>query len=172
MISVDQALCTGCEVCVDECPVGAITLANGKAVVDPALCDGCRSFDGALQSGRDKLCVEICPNGALTWVVEPVSEGAREMSLPVVVEPTVEVIPAEPREVVLRRRAVLPAVGSALTWVGREVVPRLAPLALDVLDAALDRRRDMRPGSSLSRGSEGKDRQRGGRRRRRKRGQE
>jgi len=34
----------------------------------------------------------------------------------------------------------LPAVGGALVWMGREVAPRLAPLALDVLDTALDRR--------------------------------
>jgi hypothetical protein len=34
------------------------------------------------------------------------------------------------------RRTFLLAVGGALAWVGREVVPRLAPLALDLWDSA------------------------------------
>jgi ferredoxin len=213
MIKVDQTLCVGCGACIDECPSGAISLSNGKALVDPTLCDGCgegdeawqsippkgdqqshlhlppqvqvghdKPFDGALrsippegrqQSGHDKLCVETCPNGALTWVAEPVPEDATESLSPVVFQPPVVVIPAETRAPLPWHRAVLPAVGGALSWVGREVVPRLAPLALDVLDSALARR----PGRS-AKGRETKlastDRGRGrkGRqRRRRKRGQ-
>jgi len=45
--------CTGCGLCVSECPYGAISLSEGRAVVDEALCVGC----GA--------CVPICPEGAL-----------------------------------------------------------------------------------------------------------
>jgi NAD-dependent dihydropyrimidine dehydrogenase PreA subunit len=133
MINVDQALCAGCGVCIDACPTGAIYLSNDKALVDFALCDGCEKADG-------KLCVEICPNAALTWVAEPVYESVVYPSSLAVVEPPVLVIPAETRKLVPWRRAFLPAVGSALTWVGREIVPRLAPLALDALDNALGRR--------------------------------
>ena len=121
MIHIDRALCAGCGVCVDECPNGAIMLDGDVALVAPALCDGC----GA--------CVEICPTGALTQVVEPTP------SLLPVARPPVEVVLAKTREPVPRRRAVLPAVGGALVWMGREVAPRLAPLALDVLDSALNR---------------------------------
>ncbi|MBD3390847.1 MAG: 4Fe-4S dicluster domain-containing protein [Chitinivibrionales bacterium] len=50
---VDMAKCTGCGVCVDACPLEAISLENGKAVVSDS-CTGCGS------------CVDACPNGALS----------------------------------------------------------------------------------------------------------
>ena len=152
MIHVDRALCAGCGVCVDECPSGAIMLDGGVALVAPALCDGCG------------VCVKICPAGALTQVAE-----LTPSLLPVVL--------AETRERVPRRRAVLPAVGGALVWMGREVVPRLATLALDTLDGALNRRssvqgrgsraRDITPtsiGRNRGRGRRGRRHRRRGRR--------
>ena len=165
MIYANQMLCAGCEACINACPSGAISMSDGKALVDPALCDGCGSFDET-----HKLCVEICPNGALMWIAEPTSEGAKESSSLTVVQPPVVVIPAETRAPTPWRRVVLPVVGGALSWMGREVVPRLAPLALDVLDSALARR----PGRSVdSRETRlaltNRERGRGGRRRRRRR---
>ena len=59
MMRVNQALCVGCGVCVDECPNGAIRLCGDVATLSPALCDDC----GA--------CVEVCPNGALSWTIKP-----------------------------------------------------------------------------------------------------
>ena len=136
MIHIAQTLCEGCGICVEACPPGAITLVDGKARADADLCDGC----GSLDEIYDRACIDLCPNNALSWVVDPMPERPTEASSLVIVDPQVKVIPAPTRAPMPWHRAALPAVGSVLTWVGREIVPRLAPLALDVLDSALDRR--------------------------------
>jgi ferredoxin len=162
MIRVDEALCTGCGACIDECPVGAITQVNGTVMIDSALCDGCGSSDEA----RDKLCIDICANGALIWVGERVAGMATEPSSLAIVKPPVQVISVEPRKTapVTWRRMVLPPISAALAWVGREVVPRLATQALHALDSALDRR--------LSRWAEDEDVTRGAKSKRRGQGKQ
>jgi ferredoxin len=51
---VNENLCTSCGVCLDECPVGAITIAeNEKASIDDEKCIRC---------GK---CHESCPNEAV-----------------------------------------------------------------------------------------------------------
>ncbi|MBC7229748.1 MAG: 4Fe-4S binding protein [Actinobacteria bacterium] len=51
---VEEDLCNGCGTCAEErCPVGAIRVADEKAVVDTTKCIGCG------------LCVTGCPNRAL-----------------------------------------------------------------------------------------------------------
>jgi NAD-dependent dihydropyrimidine dehydrogenase PreA subunit len=176
MIYVDQELCVGCGSCIDECPTEAISLSDGRALVDWALCDGCGVFSKALQSVPERqgspLCVEICPNQALTWVTESVPDMASESSSLAVVGQPVEVISVDRREAVPWRRAILPAVGGALAWVGREIVPRVAPLALDVMDGVLSRRLGRRSGDMDDvlvpmgkRRSEGRQRRRRHRRR-------
>jgi Pyruvate/2-oxoacid:ferredoxin oxidoreductase delta subunit len=136
MIHVTQTLCEGCGICVEGCPTGAITLVDDKARVDLDLCDGC----GSLDETHDKVCIDLCPNNALSWVADSMPERPTEASSLVIVDPRVKVIPAPKRAPMPWYRAAFPAVGGALMWVGREIVPRLAPLALDVLDSALDRR--------------------------------
>lgn len=54
---IDGERCSGCGSCVDECPVGAIVLADGIARVDPEMCTTC----GA--------CLEICPEDAIHPVI-------------------------------------------------------------------------------------------------------
>lgn len=49
---IDKTRCTGCSVCVNVCPQGAIRV-NDIAKVDAALCTGCSA------------CVRACPNGAI-----------------------------------------------------------------------------------------------------------
>jgi ferredoxin len=50
---VDKEKCTGCAICVDECPVEAIKLVDDKAVVDEDACTECGQ------------CVDACPNEAI-----------------------------------------------------------------------------------------------------------
>lgn len=45
--------CDGCGECVEACPQGAVTLAEGKPEINPLLCTGCG------------LCVSRCPRDAL-----------------------------------------------------------------------------------------------------------
>lgn len=50
---VDDSKCVGCESCVGECPVNAISMADGKALVNADECIDC----GA--------CVGACPTEAI-----------------------------------------------------------------------------------------------------------
>jgi ferredoxin len=56
--SIDAELCTACEMCVDRCPVAAITVEE-TASVDPLQCIGCG------------LCVDTCPAEAIELAARP-----------------------------------------------------------------------------------------------------
>ena len=47
------ARCTACGTCVAQCPAGALSIEDGVAVADPALCIGCF------------CCQEMCPEKAI-----------------------------------------------------------------------------------------------------------
>ena len=52
---IDQELCTGCEICIDECPNSCLELVDDIAsLARPEDCDGCAS------------CAEGCPSEAIT----------------------------------------------------------------------------------------------------------
>lgn len=56
VIKIDEDKCTGCGLCIPNCPEGAIQLVHGKAkLVRDSLCDGL----GA--------CLGHCPEGAITF---------------------------------------------------------------------------------------------------------
>lgn len=53
--SVNENLCVECGICVDSCPIGAITLSDGHSVIDKEKCCDCGT------------CEAVCPNGAITY---------------------------------------------------------------------------------------------------------
>lgn len=53
-IVVDKELWTGSGLCVRACPVGAISLQDGMAVIDHEQCD------------LDGICIPACPHGAIS----------------------------------------------------------------------------------------------------------
>lgn len=54
-------LCQGCVArpCVNTCKFGAISVINGKSVIDPAKCKNCG------------MCVQVCPYQAITKIIVP-----------------------------------------------------------------------------------------------------
>ena len=57
-ITNDLNKCVGCGLCIGSCANGAITITDGKAVIDQNTCVLC------------KVCLEACPVGALSLVQE------------------------------------------------------------------------------------------------------
>jgi len=51
---VDPDECVGCEVCVDECESGAISMKDDIAVIDESKCNECES------------CIDACPSEAIS----------------------------------------------------------------------------------------------------------
>jgi len=51
-VKVDESKCTGCGICVEICPVGAITI-DKVAKIDAGICAGCG------------VCIDECPNNAI-----------------------------------------------------------------------------------------------------------
>ena len=56
--AVDEAECSACDICVDRCPVGAISVED-SASVDRSKCLGCG------------LCASDCPTDAISLVLRP-----------------------------------------------------------------------------------------------------
>ncbi|MGB3906659.1 MAG: 4Fe-4S binding protein [Anaerolineae bacterium] len=125
MLYVDEKRCSGCGLCVDVCPVEAITLQDDVAAIDQNLCTECEA------------CAATCPEAAILTLTEPALDPHVER----------EIAPYERQQVTVPLATRLaPAIGSALFFLGREVVPRVADYVLDALD------RRMTPGSIGSRG--------------------
>jgi len=98
LVWVDGARCTGCGLCVESCPVGALALVDGIARVDEEACTGC----GA--------CIDVCPEGA----IEPVVQGE------------IVLAPERPVPAVYRPGPLVQAAGAALTVAGVGLLTRAA----------------------------------------------
>lgn len=59
---VNEALCSGCEICLELCQFGALSLQEGAMQVNRVRCVGCG------------VCVSSCPSGALGLVRRPLEE--------------------------------------------------------------------------------------------------
>jgi len=155
MIYVDGEKCTGCGTCEDVCPVEAVRVSDdGVARIDQDRCNECEA------------CVEACPNEAILVVIEPAEEqviSLHDAGLQIrreqMLQPAPETALAEPR-----RSRVVPVLGAALAFLGREVAPRLATYLLDALDrrqsAPVDSRSNLIPSSGGKGGQKGHRRHR------------
>jgi len=67
MIKIDEDRCTGCGVCINTCPFGAISMVGGKAKINDDLCRGCM------------ICARYCSEGAIVDErTEVKTEGVRK----------------------------------------------------------------------------------------------
>ncbi|MDY7039541.1 MAG: 4Fe-4S binding protein [Chloroflexota bacterium] len=125
MVYVDGERCKGCSVCVDACPTDAIRLVNGVATIEQSLCSECQA------------CVDACPQGAILSVSEPVAEGERAPQRVPVTQPATPVGKMLPTT--RQRPARVAWLGTALAFVGTEIVPRVVTSLLDAWDRRADR---------------------------------
>ncbi|KQC08651.1 MAG: hypothetical protein APR62_04270 [Smithella sp. SDB] len=65
IVNVDESKCTGCGICVEVCPVGAITI-DKVAKIDKERCAGCG------------ICVNECPNNAIDMKRDDTSSSYRQ----------------------------------------------------------------------------------------------
>ncbi len=68
-VKIDESKCTGCGLCVDACPVKAITL-EAVAKIDEGLCRGCC------------VCMDECPNDAICLVKKEPSPAFQHANAP------------------------------------------------------------------------------------------
>ncbi|MCK4251534.1 4Fe-4S binding protein [candidate division WOR-3 bacterium] len=65
MIQVDQELCVGCGLCINNCPSGAISLLFNKAYIDHRKCTGC------------EICISTCPVAVIKKVIVTEVDGLK-----------------------------------------------------------------------------------------------
>lgn len=115
MIYIQSQQCVGCGTCVDTCPEGAIQLVNGVAAINQDKCQQC------------EVCLTVCPNNAIVAILdlEPVSDA-----------PGFVPVPSRPAAVQHSSPAssIMPLIGTALAFVSREILPRVAVSLLEMWD--------------------------------------
>jgi NAD-dependent dihydropyrimidine dehydrogenase PreA subunit len=133
LISINLGQCSGCGACVEVCPYRALYLVDGKAMVDGALCRNCQA-DAA-------VCISACPTEAIV-LTEQTQELAPVPTRTPAIQPAPQVIQVNTETSLgFLQTRVMPAIGTALVWTAREIVPRLAYSFLDGLDRRTAQRR-------------------------------
>jgi NAD-dependent dihydropyrimidine dehydrogenase PreA subunit len=167
LLYIDHTECTGCGVCVDACPTGAISLDENTGVsrIDPVLCDDCLA------------CLDVCQNDAIQLTPSPelVPAVQSEVVEGEVIGRDVIPIPSFRMPVKTRQPGQLAALaGTALTFVGSWLLPRAADALVGAVDRRLSSRANSGPSTNLLRSENrplmrriGRGR-RGGRRRQRR----
>jgi len=59
---VNKKMCTGCQICVNECSIGAISIDEGVAFINESKCIRCG------------VCHDVCPNDAVRHDGERIPE--------------------------------------------------------------------------------------------------
>ena len=68
---VDWETCVGCGLCVDVCPLGAVSISPEKKASISEICVDCAA------------CTRVCPKGAIAPATEPKEGGVRCISCPI-----------------------------------------------------------------------------------------
>jgi ferredoxin len=123
MMYVDETRCTSCGACLQVCPSNAIRLVDDKTRIDAALCNDCRA------------CVEVCPSDAIIAALPAIVPAARTTRAPLPIRSAQILLTpiGETKALTTRARVIAPAVGAALTFLGREVAPRVASAVVETL---------------------------------------
>jgi len=83
IITIDEAKCNGCGLCIPNCPEGALQMINGKArLVGDLLCDGL----GA--------CIGHCPEGAIILEEREAQPYSEKMALENIIPQGIDVVRA------------------------------------------------------------------------------
>ena len=164
MLHIDRTRCTGCALCVDACPTGAISVQEraGVATIDPVLCTECLA------------CVDVCPNGAIQHAKssELVPAGEGKIVEGQVVERQMIPSPAPGPLIITRQQPgrLATLAGAALALVGNWLLPRAADALISAAEHRLSRgAHPVSPATSLHSGSRLLPRGGRGRQRRRRR---
>ena len=128
MITINMERCTGCGACLEVCPEGALYLVDDRVVLDSHLCREC------------EICIAVCPREAILRA-EPIASSATEPAQTPALRPEPEIVRINTHPRVPLQAKMLPAVGAALVWAGREIVPRLAEYLVYDLDRRVAERR-------------------------------
>ena len=112
-IQVDPKQCTGCGDCISVCPVSAILILEGIAVIDHSTCNLCQ------------ICIKACPSKAISAIDLAVS------TVPLEPQPNsaMEIVEAEPVFSQTRYSII-----SALANTGLRIIPRLANMLISTLE--------------------------------------
>ena len=120
---VDATRCTSCGGCLQVCSSNAIRLVDDKARIDAALCNDCRA------------CVEVSPSETIIAALPATVPAARTTRAPLPIRSAQILLTpiGETKALTARARVIAPAVGAALTFLGREVAPRVASAVVETM---------------------------------------